>query len=132
VTELSAAEWNAFAHKVSSFAGTLSEQEREFLGKVLALAEAAERQAEKERIEASMKEAQEKADNAMDAAQTGLWVGVVGGVVGGPSDDWPPRLKSSVSSAAKSVQATARDRKRSSADNIQKFLDIIRSMNTQR
>ena len=124
VTELSPSKLRALALRVSSFAATLEPQEREFLGTLLAMAEHAKLEAEQERIDAGQREAAEKANAAIDEALGEL----VTGVSHSSSDDWPPRLRTSVSATIPDVGLAAVVRPDATSEPVGEFLRVLRSL----
>lgn len=102
MTELSAQDMSTLASKLSSFMNDLSEPEREFLADVLASAGSGDQSPEVEGFGLRNSDRMQSAILANDQA---------------------------INNQQRGMNGIARDRRRAGLDNIQKFLDITRSMN---
>jgi hypothetical protein len=105
MAELSEPDLAALASKVSSFLAGLSEPEREFLAGVLAAASAVDESADVEGFGYRRSDQVQGAIYAQEQAINRL--------------------------GSEGFDVAARDRRKAGMDNIQKFLDIVRSMNPQ-
>ena len=85
---------------MASFAKTLAAPEREFLGILLALAEAAQLAADRERTADQKSGARAKYNDVMEEAEASMHSGLIKGVGASFADGWPPRVRMAVAGAA--------------------------------